>query len=384
MKVYLDYAASTPMSKEVISEIERNYNFFGNPSSPHSFGEKANEILESSRKKIAQVLKVKPGEIFFTSSGTESINLAVFGVARANKKTGKRIIVSNIEHLAVLNSCKKLEREGFKVIYVKAKKDGIVMPQDVEEHLARDTILVSIMHANNEIGTIQPIREIGNIISKFREKNSLSYPYFHTDACQTAGALNIRPHDLGVDLLTLNGSKIYGPKGTGCLFVRRGIKIEPIIFGGSQEKGVRAGTENVALISGLAKALEVVQNSREKNSERESGLRDYCIKKILTLIPDSKLNGHPKKRLPNNMNFSFKGIDGEMLVLALSEKEIMVSTGSACTTSETGPSHVIEAIDVPDGWENIRATLGNQTTKKEIDYFIDKIKRTVKQLRNLS
>lgn len=381
--IYLDNAASTPLDPRVEKEIAKNYKIFGNPSSVHSSGEKAKKALEDSRKKVAQVLKVKPEEVIFTSSGSESVNLAVFGVARANKKRGRHIITSNIEHLAVLNSCKKLAKEGFKISYIEADKNGLVNPEDVRKLLKKDTILVSIIHANNEIGTIQPIREISLIIPDFRRKYSTSFPYFYTDSCQAAGAINIRPHDLGVDLLSLNGSKIYGPKGTGCLFVRRGVPIEPIIYGGSQERGLRAGTENVPLFAGFAKALEIAEKEKEKNLKREKKLRNFCIKEVLKQIPDSHLNGHPNKRLPNNINISFKNINGEMLVLYLSQKRVMVSTGSACTTTETGPSHVLTAIGNPKGWGNIRATLGRDTTKEEIVKFIKVLKLSVKRMRRL-
>jgi len=381
--LYLDYAATTPLAPRVLKEIQKNQKIFGNASSLHSEGEKARKLLENSRKRIARVLKVKPGEIIFTSSGTESVNLALFGVARANKNKGRHIITSNIEHPSVLSSCKKLEKEGFSVSYIKTAKNGIIDPKDIKKILRKDTILVSIMQANNEIGAIQPIREIGYMVSAFRRKINKKYPYFYTDACQAAGALNIRPHDLRADLLTINGSKIYGPKGTGCLFIRRGIKIEPIIFGGSQERGIRAGTENTALVSGFAKALEIADKLKEKVSKKETILRDYCIEYILKEIPYSKINGHPKKRLPNNINVSFKNANGEMLMFYLDEKGIEVSTGSACSTSETGPSHVMKAIKNPKGWGNIRVTLGRSTTKKDIDYFIKVLKQAVKEIRDL-
>jgi len=381
--LYLDHAATTPLDPRVLKIIQKNQKIFGNASSPHIEGERAHELLKNSRRKVAQALKVKPGEIIFTSSGTESANLALFGVSRANQNKGKHIITSNIEHLAVLNSCEKLKKEGFSITYIKAKENGIVDPNDIKKSLRKNTILVSIIHANNEIGTIQPLRIIGNIISKFRDKTNKKYPYFHSDACQAAGAINMRPHDIKVDLLTLNGSKIYGPKGTGCLFVKRGIPIEPIIFGGSQERGLRAGTENVVLLSGFAKALEIAERSRKNTAKKEEKLRDFCIKNILKEISNSKLNGHPKKRLPNNINLSFGGIDGEMLMFYLDEKKIQVSTGSACTTSETGPSHVMKAIKNPKEWGNIRVTLGRNTTKKEMDYFIEKLKESVKKLRSL-
>lgn len=378
--IYLDHAAATPLDPRVAKEIRETEKFFGNPSSPHKEGERAFSVLEDCRKRLASIMKVKPGEVIFTSSGTESVNLAILGMAKANKAKGGHIIVSAVEHLSVLNCAKELERWGYKITYIKPDNKGIINPQDVAKAVTVKTILLSIGLANNEIGTIQPLREIINLI---RNKRSGDLPYIHTDAAQGADTLNIRPHDLKVDALSLNGEKIYGPKGVGCLFVRRGIKIEPIMYGGNQERGLRPGTENISAIAGFAKAFELADAGREKESKKQSELRDYCIKKILSEIKDSKLNGHPAKRLVGNVNVSFKDVDGERLMMELSDKNIFISTGSACTTGETEQSHVLKAIGAPKEWGNIRVTLGRGTTKKEIDTFLNTLKNTVAKLTRL-
>ena len=370
---------------------------WGNASSVHEVGRKAKMIIDDSRKAVARILGVKSEEIIFTGSGTESANLAILGVARANKKFGKHIVTSAIEHPAVLRACQYLEKqEGFKVTYLGVGKNGIVNPESVRKALRPDTILVSIMYANNEIGTIQPIAEIGKIISDFRKRKfqipnskfQIQYekaPLFHTDACQVAGALNLNINRLGVDLMTLNGSKIYGPKGTGCLYVRRGTNLVPLIVGGSQERGLRAGTENPALIAGFAKALEIADKNKAKESRRLIKLRDYMIEQILKTIPDSQLNGDPNKRLPNNINISFENVDGEMLMLALDQKGIRVSTGSACTSTSTEPSHVMVALGLPEKLAkgNIRITLGRQTNKKDITHVLKVLSQTVNKLRKV-
>ena len=405
LKVYLDYAAATPLDKKVnalMSEV--SVSFFGNPSSAHSFGLEAKKVLEEARKKIASLLGAKSDEIIFTGSGTESVNLAVLGVARANKSDGKHIITTNIEHMSVLRACRQLEKEGFKVDYLSVEKNGVIDPQKVIKAVRPDTVLVSIQYANNEIGTIQPIKEIGRKLktidksaiyplenSRARSRGSrvgrmadLSVPLFHSDACQAAGFLNIKPETLEVDLLSFNGSKIYGPKGVGVLFKKNRIKLEPLVYGGSQERGLRAGTENVALAAGIALALEIAEKNKAKEFKRLSSLRDWLIQKIFTEIPESKLNGDIKKRLPNNINISFKEIDGEMLMLGLNRQGMAVSTGSACTTAETGPSHVISALGGSKEEGNLRITLGRETTKKELEIFLETLKKEVTKLRKLS
>ena len=382
-KVYLDYAAATPVAPEVVSLVSKiSTEFFGNPSSVHLFGLKAKEILEEARRKIAGELSVKSNEVIFTGSGTESVNLAVLGAARFLKKG--HIVTTNIEHVSVLRACRQLEREGFKVTYVAVEKNGIVDPKKIIQAVRPDTILVSVQYANNEIGTIQPIKEIVEKL-KTIDKSAIHLLknfrlFFHTDACQAAEFLPIQPHSLGVDLLSLNGAKIYGPKGTACLYKKASVGLEPLIYGGSQEFGLRAGTENVALATGLALALEIAGKKRKAESARLNELRDWLVQEVLAKIPNSKLNGDIKNRLPNNANFSFKNLDGEMLMLALSQKSIAVSTGSACTTSETGQSHVMKAIRNPVGWGNIRISLGRGTTKKDLTYFFKVLQKEVERL----
>jgi cysteine desulfurase len=333
---------------------------------------------------VAKILGAGPEEIIFTGSGTESANLAISGIAKAYKNKGNHIIVSKTEHKAVLESAKKLEKEGFRITYLNVDSQGIIKLNELKKALDRKTILVSIMYANNEIGTIQPIRKISQIIKKFRRENLL--PAFHSDACQAAGALSLKVNDLGVDLLTLNGSKIYGPKGVGCLYVNKNYKIEPLIVGGSQESGLRAGTENQALIVGFAEALKLAEQLRKKEGQRLRNLRNYFIKKVLKLIPHCQLNGHPKKRLPNNINLSFAGIEGESLVLKLDQYGISASTGSACTSYDLAPSHVLSAIGLPDNLAHgsLRLTLGRKTTKEDLDYVLKILPKIMEELRKMS
>ncbi|MBI2670296.1 MAG: cysteine desulfurase [Candidatus Yanofskybacteria bacterium] len=395
-QIYLDYAGTTPMDPRVERVVLKHLReSWGNASSVHEIGRQARKVIEDSRKTVAKVLGVKSEEIIFTGSGTESANLAIFGVARAYKKYGKHIITSKFEHPAVLRACQYLEQnEGFKVSHLDVSKNGIINPESVRRALRPDTILVSIMYANNEIGTIQPIAAISKILKDFRDSRRLQVTgyrlqmyekalLFHTDACQAAGALNLNINQLGVDLMTLNGSKIYGPKGTGCLYVRRNIELAPQIVGGSQERGLRAGTENPALIAGFTEALKIVDKNRAKENARLTELRDYMIGQILKTIPGGCLNGDAIKRLPNNINISFKDTDGEMLMLAFDQKGIQVSTGSACTSTSTEPSHVLKAIGLSDELAkgNIRITLGRQTKKKDIDYVLKTLVSLVKKLR---
>ena len=357
---------------------------WGNASSVHEVGRQARSVIENSRKKIAGIFGAKSDEVIFTGSGTESDNLAIFGIARAYKKFGRHIVTSKIEHPAVLRACEYLQKnEGFKITYVGVGKNGIVDPAAIGRAIKTDTTLVSIMYANNEIGTIQPISEIAKVIKSF---NKNLKPIFHTDACQAAGALDLNVNHLGIDLMTLNGSKIYGPKATGCLYLRRGISLVPMILGGSQERGLRAGTENPALIAGFAKALELVDVSRVKELVRLIKLRDYMIAKITKTISGSYLNGDSVQRLPNNINISFEGVDGEMLMLALDQKGIYVSTGSACTSTSTEPSRVLSALGLPEDLArgNLRITLGYQTKKNDVDYFLAVLASLVKKIKSRS
>ena len=384
-KIYLDYAATTYIDPRVLQKM-RLYltTAYGNASSLYSLGREAKAAIEKAREEVAKILGASSDEIIFTGSGTESANLAIFGIAKAYRNKGNHIIVSKIEHKAVLESAKKLEKEGFRITYLNVDSRGIIKLNELKKALNRKTILVSIMYANNEIGAIQPIKEISKIIKKFRRENLL--PAFHTDACQAAGALSLKVNELGVDLLTLNGSKIYGPKGVGCLHINRNYKIEPLIVGGSQESGLRAGTENQALIVGFAEALKLAEQLRKKESQRLRNLRNHFIKKILKLIPHCQLNGHPQKRLPNNINLSFSGIEGESLVLKLDQYKISASTGSACTSHDLAPSHVLLAIGLPEDLAHgsLRLTLGRKTTQKDLDYVLKVLPKVVENLRKIS
>jgi len=411
-KIYLDYAATTPVDPKVIKAMEPYFSkIYGNAGSLHQPGRKAKEAIFQARKTITQILNCQPEEIIFTGSGTESDNLAILGAARAlrhgsgqaNKNFGNtarsgfttgdaggHIIVSNIEHHAVLHPCQQLEKEGFKVTFSKVDEDGLLDLDFFKKSISDQTILVSVMYANNEIGTIQPIKEIGVIIKNIRLdriKRGLKTPIiFHTDACQAAGYLDLDVQKLGVDLLTFNGSKIYGPKGTGVLYIRTGCKVEPIIFGGGQEGGKRSGTENTPGIVGLAEALKIAQKNRIKESQRENKLRDYFIKEVSKNILKVVLNGHPQKRLPNNVNISILDIEGEAMLLWLDKYGIFVSTGSACDSQSLEPSHVILALGRPYEYANgnLRFTLGRETTKKDIDYVLKVLPKIVKDLRKIS
>ena len=384
--IYLDYAATTPVDFQVQKEMEKylgqNY---GNPSSLHFMGRSAKQAVDGSRSKIAKILNCAPDEIIFTAGGTESDNLAILGIARAYKKFGNHIIVSKIEHHAVLEPCKILEKEGFEITYLNVDKEGIIDLSQLKSALRPETILVSIMYANNEIGTIQPIAEISKLISEFRNENS-KFPIFHTDACQAAGFLDLNVKKLGVDLLTLNGSKIYGPKQIGILYRKSGIKIEPIIYGGGQEFGLRSGTENVASIAGLAKALELAEKNKTRESKRLAQFRDYLVSGILKSIAKTFLNGHPDKRLPNNINISILGIEGESVILMLDDYGICASTGSACTSKSLEPSHVILALGRSHEFahSSIRFALGNHTKKGDLNYLLKVLPVIVDKLRKMS
>ncbi len=387
-KVYLDHAATTPVSLQVQTAMAPYFsNDFGNPSTIYSIGRKANESINNARKIIAELIHGLPENIIFTGSGSESDNLAIFGIARKHKDKGKHIISLGIEHHAVLEPLKQLEKEGFEISFVKTNKDGLVDSKDVIKAIKQDTILVTVMYANNEVGSIQPIAEIGKGILKYRKLHNTPYPYFHSDACQAAGYLDLDVEKLHLDLMTFNGSKIYAPKGVGVLYLRRGVLICPILFGGGQEKGRRAGTENVPYIIGLAKAFELVQESRKSESDRLRNLSKYFLDK-LAIIPNIKLNGPSvgDDRLPNNLNISFKGIEGEALLLYLDEYGIMCSTGSACTSESLEPSHVLRAMgqSFEDAHGSIRFSMGKQTRKVDIDYIIKYLPDIVSQLREIS
>lgn len=359
---------------------------FGNPSSFHSDGLEAQRAVADARKKIAELIHAHEQEIVFCSGGTESDNLAIQGVVRAHREQGKHVITSAIEHPAVLELVKRMEKKGeVDLTVVGVDADGLVNPEDVAKAIRPDTVLVSIMAANNEVGTIQPIAEIGREILKYRKSHETAYPFFHTDACQYAGAGVINPEQFHADLISFNGSKIYGPKGIGVLYVRRGIRIEPMIVGGGHERGVRSGTENVPGIIGLAKALELAVNGMEKENARLIKLRDQLINGLL-MIPKSRLNGHRTNRLPNNANITFLDIEGEAAVLYLDAQGIRCSTGSACASASLDPSHVILALGVSyeAAHGSLRFSLGRGTTKKDIDTVIKLIPDIVQKLRHMS
>ncbi len=379
-RIYLDYAASTPLDKKVKEVMNVAEKFFGNPSSIHTEGENAKKIVEQSRQKIANVLGARSNEIIFTSGGTESNNLAILGIAKSFLESSKtsntlprgHIIVSKIEHSSTLEPCKQLEKWGFEITYLNVNENGLINLEEFKKSLRNNTILVSIIYANNEIGTIQPIREIGKIIKSHKPYVTSRLPYFHTDACQASNYLNIKVETLGVDSMTINASKIYGPKGIGILYKKSDVKIAPLIYGGGQENGIRSGTESPALCAGMAEALEMAQKNKNSESKRIIDLRDYFIENILSKISSAKLNGSAKNRLPNNANFSFRGCEAESLLIKLDLKSIACSSGSACASQSNEPSHVILALNnkVGEAKSSIRFSMGRQTNKKELNYVI--------------
>ncbi|MBI4152634.1 cysteine desulfurase [Candidatus Woesearchaeota archaeon] len=378
-QIYLDHAAATPVRREVLSVMKPFYSSeFANPSSIHAAGRKAHDAVDHARESVRKIIHAeKPAEIIFTGSGTESINLAIKGIMRASGKKGNHIITTKIEHKAVLETCAYLQKYGgCRVTYIDVDGKGKVNPRDVEKAITPRTVLITVMYANNEIGTIQPIAEIAAIAQKHKV-------LFHTDACQAAGALDLNVKRLGVDLLTLNGSKMYGPKGTGILYVRNGIRLIPLLHGGGQESGLRSGTENVPGIVGFAAALELAEKERIKEAKRLRSLRDHFIERILKEIPESRLNGHPVRRLPNNVNISFAGVDAEVLVKTLSAEGIYVSAGSACTANSVIVSHVLQAIGIPHdlAMGTLRFTLGKNTTKKELDTVSAILKKNIEIIR---
>ena len=396
----MDNASTTPINKEVKKEMDMYMtDEFGNPNSIHKMGVVAKNAVENARKSVALVFNSHSDEIIFNSGGTEGNNTAIFGVFNRLRKNGikysdMRAITTNIEHSSVLECFRELERRGVVVDYAPVDENGIVGPKKIKELLKPETVIVSVMYANNEIGTIQPIKEIAKVIRNFKKNLSsassplqpttyhlhpIPYPLFHTDACQAPLFLNLNVQELGVDLMTIDGQKIYGPKGVGALFFKRGGVIEPIIYGGGQEKGLRSGTENVPLIVGLAKAVEIAGKNRIKNSERISKIRDYGIRKIEEKIPRAVLNGDRIKRLPNNINISIPGIDPEFVVLQLDEGGIVCSTKSACLKDES-VSYVIAALGKDEKYaqSSLRFSLGLDTTKKDMDYLVKMLTEFVK------
>ena len=379
-KVYLDNAATTALSPKVLEKMMPYLtDIYGNASSPHSFGQNARIGVEHAREQVARAINADPSEIVFTGCGTESDNTVLFGVAERYAKKGDHIITTNVEHHAILHSCAALEKKGIKVTYLPVDKDGLVTPEQVRDAITDKTILVSVMFANNEVGTIMPIPEIAAVC---HEKGVL----FHTDAVQAAGHIPIDVKAMGIDMLSISGHKFHGPKGVGVLYERKGIRLPSYIIGGEQEKGRRAGTENVAGIVGLGEALELAVTNMSETSARMTRMRDGLIEGIEATIPEVKLNGHRTKRLPNNVNFSIKYIEGESILLMLDMAGIAASSGSACTSGSLDPSHVLLALglthEVAHG--SVRMTLGDDTTDEDIDYVLETLPKVAHRLRAMS
>ena len=378
--IYLDNAATTKTAKEAVEAmipfLEENY---GNPSSIYSLGGKSKKALMIAREEIAKSIGAKPQEIYFTAGGSESDNWALIATAEAYEAKGKHIITSKIEHHAILHTCEYLQKRGFTVTYLDVDENGIIRLEDLKHAIRPDTILISIMAANNEIGTIQPIAEIGAIA---KEHQIL----FHTDAVQAYGHIPMNVEECHIDMLSASAHKINGPKGTGFLYIRQGIKSRSFIHGGAQERSRRAGTENVPAIAGFGAAVKKAFDNIESRTAKETELRDYLIKRISSEVPHCRLNGHAEKRLPNNVNFSFEFIEGESLLIMLDMKGICASSGSACTSGSLDPSHVLLAIGLPHekAHGSLRLTLSEENTKEELDYVVDAIKRIVERLRNMS
>ncbi|MGI6188223.1 MAG: cysteine desulfurase NifS [Clostridiales bacterium] len=379
-RVYMDYAATTYVKQEVMEEMMPYFTEkYGNPSSVHSFGREARKAVDLARERTAKALNASTDEIYFTGGGSESDNWAIKGAALANKQKGNHIITSSIEHHAVLYTCQYLEKMGFEVTYLPVDQYGLVNPEDVKKAITDKTILISIMFANNEIGTIQPVKEIGRIA---REHGV----YFHTDAVQAVGHVPIDVKDMNIDLLSLSAHKFYGPKGVGALYVRKGVRIHPYLHGGAQERNRRAGTENLPGIVGLGKAIELAYENLEESNSKLAAMRDRLIAGIMEKIDHVRLNGHPVKRLPGNANLSFEFIEGEALLLSLDMKGIAASSGSACTSGSLDPSHVLLAIglthEIAHG--SLRLTLGDDNTDEDVDYVLEVLPGIVERLRNMS
>ncbi|MFH1240612.1 MAG: cysteine desulfurase NifS [Candidatus Diapherotrites archaeon] len=379
MKVYMDNAATTQLDKRVFFAMKPFlFKKYGNASSLHAFGLEARRAIENSRESVAKIINAEKDEIYFTSGGTESDNIALRGIAYANESKGNHIITSAIEHHAILHTCQALEKEGFGVTYLPVTKDGFVRLEDLKNAITEKTILVTIMHANNEIGTIQPIEEIGKLC---REKKI----YFHTDAVQSVGKLKIDVKKMNLDSLSASAHKFYGPKGIGFLYVRKGVNIKPIMFGGGHEKGLRSGTENVPGIVGLSKALELSSKEMKKESARNKKMRDKLIKGVLK-ISHSWVNGSKTNRLNGNANFGFDFIEGEALIMKLDMKGVAASTGSACSTQSLSPSHVLMGLGLSHVkcHGSLRLTLGRFNSEKEVDYVLNVLPKIVQELRDMS
>ena len=370
---YFDHAATTRVKEEVLREMIPYFNMqYGNASSIYSIARQSKRAIEDARQKVANAINSKVKEIYFTSCGTESDNLALKGVAYANMQKGKHIITSKIEHPAILESCKTLEKQGFSITYLNVDEEGSISLEELEKSIRQDTILISIMFANNEIGTIEPIKQIGEIAKKYQI-------IFHTDCVQAIGNAKIDVNEMNIDLLSMSAHKFYGPKGVGALYVREGIQFDRIQDGGHQEKNKRSGTENVAGIVGLGKAIEIAYKNLDEHIKKLTELRDYYFSQLREKIPNCKINGSIEKRLPGNANVSFPNVDGEELLLKLDEKGICASTGSACSSGSSSPSHVLVAIGLDKEFANgaLRITLGDDNTKEDIDFLVEQLLKII-------
>ncbi len=378
--IYFDHAATTPVKPDVFAAMIPYFvEHYGNPSSIYGLGRENREALDTARARVAKALNAKPNEIYFTGCGTEADNWAIKGTAHAYAHKGKHIITSAIEHHAVLHTCAALEKEGFEVTYVKPDEYGIIQVEDVAKAIRPDTILITIMFANNEIGTVQNIPEIGALA---HEHGIL----LHTDAVQAFGALQIDVKEMNIDMLSMSAHKLYGPKGVGALYIRNGVRPEILLEGGAQERHRRGGTENVPGVVGFGKAVEIAYSDIEETAAYISSMRDYLISQIEEKIPYIRLNGHRTQRLPNNVNFSFRYIEGEALLLSLDFKGIAASSGSACTSGSLDPSHVLLAIGLPHeiAHGSLRLTIGEETTMEDIDYVVSSLVEIVDRLRKMS
>ena len=374
---YFDNAATTKVKEEVLKEMFPYFSVaYGNPSSMYSIGRSSRRAIETARKRVAELINCKSKEVYFTSCGSESDNMALKGIAYANKEKGNHIITSKIEHPAILNSCKTLEKQGYRITYLNVDENGNIDINELENTINKDTILISIMFANNEIGTIEPIEQI----SKIAKKHNI---IFHTDAVQACGNIKIDVKDMGIDMLSLSGHKINAPKGVGALYVREGIEFDRFLDGGHQEKNKRAGTENVAEIVGLGKACEIAKNNLELHTKKLKELRDFYINQVEEKIENIKLNGPRDNRLPGNANISFKGVNGSELLLKLDEKGICASAGSACSTGSSSPSHVLTSIGLDSKMAEgtLRVSFGEENSKEDVEYLVENLENIVIELR---
>lgn len=378
----MDYSATTPVKKEVLDAMIPYFTeHYGNPSSLYTIGLEAKNAISEARQRVASLIGADEKEIFFTACGTESDNWALFGVSDAKKKKGNHIITTKIEHHAILHSCQFLEKHGFDVTYLDVDENGLVDPEDLKAAITDQTIMVSIMMVNNEVGTVEPIKELVRV-TKEKNKDII----FHTDAVQGLGNVPIDVKDLGVDLMSMSAHKIYGPKGTGALFIKKGVRLSNYIHGGAQENKHRAGTENLAGIVGFGKAAQLAQENFDEHVKHCSSLRDYFVQQVLERIPDTQVNGTMERRHPGNANITFKFIEGESILLLLDSKGVYVSTGSACSSASLTPSHVLTALGVPVEMIHgtVRFSIGDFTTKEDLDYVLDELTKIVARLREIS